>query len=234
MNRVLVVEDQALIAGEVRTALERQSYRVAIAGTGEQAIAMARTWSPDLLILDLMLPTPGPDGFEVLKTLRIEGCDAPVLILSARTLETDKVRGFRVGADDYVTKPFGMLELLARVDALLRRAQHDRGVRETWSPRTVLRFGPFLVRPATREILRGDQRFDLRPREFDLLVAMLSRPGVVCTREWLLEQVWEYSPDAVTRTVDTHIGALRRKLGIGESGPARIETLRGVGYRLIP
>jgi two-component system alkaline phosphatase synthesis response regulator PhoP len=234
MSRVLVVEDLRLIAEALQEALAQQGHRVRTAGDGAAALAAAHEWDPDLLILDLMLPPPGPDGFEVLRRLRIEGCDAPVLILSARTLESDKVRGFRHGADDYVTKPFGTLELMARVDALLRRAQHDRGTREAWAPRTELRFGSFRVRPAAREVYRDEVPVVLRPREFDLLLTLLQRPGVVCTRDWLLEQVWGYAPDVVSRTVDTHIGSLRRKLRIGDEGPGTIETQRGVGYRLVP
>jgi DNA-binding response OmpR family regulator len=207
---------------------------VQCAADGNAAIASAHAWDPDLVILDLMLPPSGPDGFEVLRQLRIEGCDAPVLILSARTLEADKVRGFRSGADDYVTKPFGTLELMARVDVLLRRATDDRGMREPWAPRTELQFGEFRIRPAARSITRGDTPIVLRPREFDLLLALLQRPGVVCSRDWLLEQVWGYAPDVYSRTVDTHIGSLRRKMGIGEHGPGTIETHRGVGYRLVP
>src|SRR5262249_21752303 len=160
--------------------------------------AAARTLSPDLIVLDLMLP--GMDGYRVLRTLREEGIDTPVLILSARGEETDKVLGFHLGADDYVAKPFGLLELLARVDALLRRAARARAKSKLGAPVT---FGDVEVDPGTHTVRRRGEPVLLRPKEYDLLVALLQRRGQVASRAELLEEVWGYSEEVYSRTVDT-------------------------------
>jgi DNA-binding response OmpR family regulator len=177
------------------------------------------------MLLDLMLP--GADGFRVLKTLRDEGARFPILILTARGEETDKVRGLKLGADDYVTKPFGVLELLARVEAVLRRAQPSNG-----TPPEVLRFGDIEIRTATRTVTKQGREVPLTPKEYDLLMALYRRNGAIAPRLELMTQVWGYSAAVLSRTVDTHIAELRRKLENGSPEPKHIVTVRKIGYRL--
>ncbi len=171
---------------------------------------------------------PGKSGYEVLKELRSEARDMPVLILTARGEETDKVLGFNIGADDYVTKPFGTLELLARVRALLRRGAPDR--RE----QPVEQFGNVEVNPASRTVFKRGNPVSLAPKEFDLLLALLERRGAVASRIDLLRELWDYNAEVVSRTVDIHIAELRRKLEDDPAKPVHILTVRKVGYRLEP
>jgi DNA-binding response OmpR family regulator len=223
---ILVVEDNADLAFGLRNNLEIEGYEVEVAGDGPSGLAQARATRPDLIILDLMLP--GLDGYRVLKALRDEGFDMPVLILTAHGQEADKVRGFRLGADDYVTKPFGILELIARVAALLRRtarAERDGG-------RARERFGDIEIDPATRTVYRRRETVPLTPMEFDLLVALVRRRGAVASRLDLLHEVWGHSSAVLTRTVDTHIAELRRKLEDNPAMPRHILTVRKAGYRL--
>ncbi len=228
MIRVLVVEDNPDLAFGLRNNLEIEGYQVEIAEDGLSGLKKTREWKPDLIILDLMLPAV--DGFRVLKTLREEGLQTPVLILTARGEEADKVRGLKLGADDYVTKPFSVLELMARVEVLLRRHASDA------KPGTPLeglqQFGTIVVDPARRTTLRDGAAVDLSPKEFDLLLALLARRGAVASRQDLLEEVWGYSAEVVTRTVDTHIAELRRKLEADPAIPRHILTARKAGYRL--
>jgi DNA-binding response OmpR family regulator len=232
VSRILIIEDNRGIVDGLTSNLTREGYRVQAAATGEEGLEAARRWEPHLVILDIMLPRM--DGYQVLRALRADGFTGPVLILSAKSEEVEKVRGFRVGADDYVTKPFSLLELIARIDALIRRTHGAGAGRAEWSPEAVLHFGDVTVQPATRDVRRADRPVMLRPKEFDLLLALLSRPGVVCGRDWLLEEVWGYADDVVTRTVDTHIVELRRKLEDDSARPRHILTVRGKGYRLVP
>ena len=227
MTRVLVIEDNRNLATGLRNNLEIEGYEVLIATDGTAGLAMARAESPDLIVLDLMLP--GTDGYRVLRTLREEGCDTPVLILSARGEETDKVLGFQLGADDYVAKPFGLLELLARVDALLRRAATARVRTKLAGPVT---FGDVHVDPGTHTVSRRGEPVTLRPKEYDLLLALLQRRGQVATRAELLEEVWGYSGEVYSRTVDTHVAELRRKLEHNAAEPEHILTVRKTGYRI--
>ena len=226
MSRVLIVEDNTDLAYGLRNNLEIEGYQVTVAEDGPQGLAEARRTPPDLLILDLMLP--GADGFRVLKTLRDEGARFPVLILTARGEEADKVRGLKLGADDYVTKPFGVLELLARVEALLRRARPP----EAGEPHEVFRFGEIAVDTATRSVTKGGRDVALTPKEYDLLVALIRRKGAVASRVELMRQVWGYSAAVLSRTVDTHVAELRRKLENGSPEPKHILTVRTIGYRL--
>jgi DNA-binding response OmpR family regulator len=226
MTRLLVVEDNADLAYGLRNNLEIEGYAVDVADDGPKGLASARARPPDLLILDLMLP--GADGFRVLKTLREEGARFPVLILTARGEESDKVRGLRLGADDYVTKPFGVLELLARVEALLRRAQGSANGQS----HEVFRFGNVVVDTASRTVSREGCDVPLTPKEYDLLVALLKRNGAVASRIELMKQVWGYSAAVLSRTVDTHVAELRRKLDDTTVEPRHILTVRKVGYRL--
>src|SRR5437870_103134 len=225
MTRILVVEDNADLAFGLRNNLEIEGYEVVVVEDGTQGLARARDAGPDLIILDLMLP--GLDGYRVLRVLRDEGRRMPILILTARGEESDKVRGLRLGADDYVTKPFGVLELLARVEALLRRtAPPAEGAGEPEQ------FGAVEVIPASRSVLRSGRPVALTPKEFDLLVALLRRGGAVASRMELLTEVWGYSAAVLSRTVDTHVAELRRKLETDPAVPRHILTVRKAGYRL--
>ncbi|MBK6424224.1 MAG: response regulator transcription factor [Gemmatimonadetes bacterium] len=227
MTRVLVVEDDPGIGEGLRLNLELEGYAVRIATTGPEGLDLARRWQPALVVLDLMLPLL--DGMQVLRTLREEGHDVPVLILSARGDEADRLRGFRLGADDYVVKPFSLPELLARVAAMLRRAGRSGGTaHERWE------FAGIVVDAGTHEVRRDGQPVALRPREFDLLVALLRREGRVATRTELLEEVWRYEADVVSRTVDVHVVELRRKLEPDPARPRHLLTVRKTGYRLVP
>lgn len=227
MTRILVVEDNRNLATGLRNNLEIEGYEVEVAEDGTQGLARARAIGPDLIVLDLMLP--GMDGYRVLKTLREEGIDTPVLILSARGEETDKVLGFHLGADDYVAKPFGLLELLARVDALLRRAAAAGSRTKLAAP---VAFGDVHIDPGTHTVRRAGETVVLRPKEYDLLMALVDRKGQVATRGELLEEVWGYSGEVYSRTVDTHVAELRRKLESNPAEPQYILTVRKTGYRV--
>ncbi|HKO15318.1 MAG TPA: response regulator transcription factor [Gemmatimonadaceae bacterium] len=226
MSRVLVVEDNLDLAYGLRNSLEIAGYEVLVATDGPQGIARARDSHPDLIVLDLMLP--GMDGYRVLRTLREHGLKLPVLILTARGEESDKVHGFRLGADDYVTKPFGVLELLARIEALLRRAGAWRA---SGSDAAVDRFGDVEVDRAARTVRRAGEPVELTPKEFDLLLALLARRGRVSSRTELLDAVWGYDASVMSRTVDTHVAELRRKLEQDAAAPRHILTVWKVGYR---
>ena len=229
VTNILIVEDNPDLAYGLRTGLEIEGYEVAVAEDGETGLARARQWLPDLVILDLMLP--GMDGYRVLKSLRDDGLEMPVLILTARGQETDKVLGFRLGADDYVTKPCGVLELLARVGALLRRSRMiDRGAHLAME--TIERFGDIEINPASRTVTRKGQPVALSPKEFDLLLTLVRRRGAVASRVELLREVWGHRVEVMTRTVDIHIAELRRKLEDDPSAPRHILTVWKAGYRL--
>jgi DNA-binding response OmpR family regulator len=222
MTRVLIVEDNPDLAYGLRNNLEIEGYEVEVAADGARGRERACAARPDVVILDLMLPEM--DGFRVLRALRAEGFSMPVLILTARGEEADKVRGLKLGADDYVTKPFGLLELLARVEALLRRPARR-------APDCV-RFGEIEVDRDTRAVTRGGVGVELAPKEYDLLVALIDRDGAVVSRLDLMRRVWGYSDAVITRTIDTHVAELRRKLELDPARPRHILTVRKVGYRL--
>ncbi len=270
MKRILVIEDNEDLAFGLRNNLELEGYDVHAAGDGRAGLEALRTSGADLVILDLMLPEM--DGFNVLKEIRRSGSKVPVLILTARGEEADKVTGLRLGADDYVTKPFGLMELLARVEALLRRAEvrgergsgsgelgpdgfrsgegrpgqsrargraadeRGAGAHESGDSRygsnAIVQFGEIEVNPATRTVTRDGAAVDLSPKEFDLLVTLIRHDGAVVSREDLLEEVWGYASDVVSRTVDTHVAELRRKLEEDPAMPRHILTARKAGYRL--
>ena len=224
MARILVVEDNADLAYGLRNNLEIEGHTVVVAEDGIDGLEAARTSAPDLIILDLMIP--GVDGYGVLKTLRGEGVDAPVLILTAKGEETDKVLGFRLGADDYVTKPFGLMELIARVEALLRRSGSGRNQADS-----ALSFGDVRVDVSARRVERAGEAVTLTPKEFDLLLALIGREGAVARRHELMKEVWGHRAAVVSRTVDTHVAELRRKLEPGAQTPRHILTVHKVGYR---
>lgn len=226
-GRILLVEDHAGVAAGLRAALEAAGHEVDHALTGEGGLARLHDSEPDLVVLDVMLP--GIDGLEVLRTLRAAGHTQPVLLLTALGQELDKVRGFRAGADGYAVKPVGVLELQARVDALLRRHRSSHnGVRQTWS------FGEITVDARTRGVRRAGQPIELSPREFDLLLYLLRLDGAAVHRSTLLREVWRYRHPVPTRTVDAHVKLLRAKLEVDPANPRHILTVRKVGYRLDP
>jgi len=227
--RILIVEDNANLALGLRNNLEIEGYQVDVARDGVAGLAMARDGVHDLVILDLMLPRM--DGYRVLEALRDDGHAMPVLVLTARGEEAEKVLGFRLGADDYVTKPFGLMELLARVRVHLRRAREASGRARAPLPACV-RFGDVEVEPATHAVRRAGVPVALRPKEFDLVVALLRRRGGVVSRLELLREVWGYSEVVVSRTVDTHVAEVRRKLEDDPTEPRYLLTVRKVGYRL--
>jgi DNA-binding response OmpR family regulator len=229
VTRILVIEDNRDLAYGLRNNLEIEGFAVEVCEDGRSGLVAARRSSPGLVILDLMLPEL--DGFRVLRALREAGSRVPILVLTARGEEADKVRGLRLGADDYVTKPFGLLELLARVEALLRRAQ---GGVPAAPQESVLRFGDVVVDTTTRVVSRGGAAVELAPKEYELLLALLRGKGAVIPRLDLMRQVWGYSDAVVTRTVDTHVAELRRKLEADPAAPRHILTVRKVGYRLQP
>ena len=222
MKTILVVDDERNIVELVRLYLEKEGFAVVAASDGEQALVQYERTGPDLVVLDLMLPKM--DGFEVCRELRRRG-DVPILMLTARSEDVDAIVGLELGADDYVTKPFNPRALVARVKAILRRTGATaRGGRP-------IEVGSLRIDPRRREATVGRRRLELRAREFDLLAALARDPGVVLTRDALLEDVWGTDFPGETRTVDVHVAEVRKKLG--EDGP-QVETVRGLGYRLVP
>ena len=221
MTRVLVVEDNVDLAFALTTALQSEGFDVVVAGTGPEGVG--RAGEADLIILDLMLP--GFDGYRVIRTVREAGINTPILVLTARGEEADKVKGLRLGADDYVTKPFGAMELLARVDALLRRS------RVSPAAPVVEHFGKVEVNRAARTVKRDGYPVALTPKEFDLLIALMDRAGSVVPRGELLSAVWGYQQGVSTRTVDIHVSELRAKLEPNPGQPVHIVTVRKTGYR---
>jgi DNA-binding response OmpR family regulator len=225
VKRVLVVEDQRDLASLLAHNLRHEGLDVRTIEDGREALPTVRSWQPDLVILDLMLP--GMDGFEILRGIRGEGRDLPVLILSARGDEQDRIRGFRLDADQYVTKPFSLVELLERVHALLRRATRRAGDQKSGA----LSFGDVVVDPAARSVTRRGDAVSLSPKAFDLLLSLIRRGGRVASRMELLREVWGYGPLVLSRTVDSHIAELRRRLEDDPANPRHIVTVFKVGYR---
>jgi DNA-binding response OmpR family regulator len=221
MRSIAVVEDEATIAQAVAARLRREGFQVETALDGPAGVKLCSSMRPDLVVLDLMLP--GLDGLEVCRRIQAER-PVPVLMLTARDTETDMLVGLGVGADDYMTKPFSVRELVARIHAILRRV--DKATRV--APATV-RIGDLEVDAAARRIRRGSKAVHLTPIEFDLLHRLAAHPGVVFSREQLLQDVWGYNDGAGARTVDSHVAALRRKLGAD-----LLRTVHGVGYALEP
>ncbi len=228
MTRVLVVEDSPDLAFGLRTNLEIEGYDIRVAGDGRTALREFDEFHPDLIVLDLMIPEL--NGYGVLQAVRERGSIVPVLILSATSEETAKIRGFRLGADDFVTKPFSVLELLARIEALLRRTRiHDRAPAEP--PDNWFRFADVEIDLASRRVYRQGALVDLSPKAFDLMIALMDRRGGVVRREELLREVWGHRREISTRTVDAHIVELRRKLEEDAATPRHFLTVRKAGYR---
>jgi len=234
--KVLVVEDEPALLDTLEYNLSKQGYKVSTAKDGLKALEMARQVTPDLMVLDIMLP--GMDGFEVCRILRQE-MSVPILFLTAKADEIDKIVGLEVGADDYMTKPFSMRELVARVKALLRRvrlvreeveATHQDAVQADF-PLERLVFDDLIIDLSRREVFFRGATFHLKPKEFELLVFMARNKGIVISRDLVLERVWGWDYDGGSRTVDVHVRWLREKIENDPANPTRLVTVRGVGYR---
>jgi DNA-binding response OmpR family regulator len=232
-EKVLVVEDDTTLLETLEYNLTRQGYEVLTATDGLVALDVAREGEPDLILLDVLLPSL--DGFEVCRILRRE-MNVPILMLTARTEEVDKVVGLEMGADDYLTKPFSMRELLARVKALLRRVRLIReeleaeGIESEASGEERLAFGDLVINLNRHEVLWQGESLRLKPKEYDLLVFLARNKGVALSRDLILERVWGWDYDGGSRTVDVHVRWLREKIETDPASPARLVTVRGVGY----
>jgi DNA-binding response OmpR family regulator len=229
MTRILVVEDSPDLAFGLRTNLEIEGYDIRVAGDGRAALRDFDEFRPDLVVLDLMIPEL--NGYGVLQTLRERGNNVPVLILSATAEETAKIRGFRLGADDFVTKPFSVLELLARIEALLRRARSTDATKLEPANQNAVRFGAVEIDLTSRRVYRLGRLVDLSPKAYDLMIALMNRRGSVVRREDLLREVWGHRREISTRTVDAHIVELRRELEEDAANPRHFLTVRKAGYR---
>lgn len=221
-QKILIVDDEVSIQELIRFNLEQAGFETEVAGDGIAAVEMFESYRPDLIVLDLMLP--GKDGYDVCKEIR-RTSNVPIIMLTAKETELERVLGLELGADDYITKPFSPLELVARIKAVLRRAS----TQETHDENEY-RVGNIFLEVDTREVKVQGDNVDLTRKEFDLLHIFMQEVGKVLTREVLLQKVWGYEYEGETRTVDVHIRHLRRKLG--PEGEARIETIHGVGYKL--
>jgi DNA-binding response OmpR family regulator len=227
-RRVLVVDDEPMVVEVVERYLQREGFEVATAGDGAEALALSRSWAPDLVVLDLMLPEL--DGLEVCRILQKES-SVPIIMLTARGEETDRVVGLELGADDYIVKPFSPRELVARIKAVLRRTNSEETHRP---PGDVLRFNGLTVQPTTRRVEAAGKPVDLTAREFDLLCFLASHPGQVFTREQLMNDVWDYTFAGDQSTVTVHIRRVREKVEVDPMKPRFIKTVGGVGYKFEP
>lgn len=227
-ERILVIEDERDIANLVRLHLRDQGYSVSLAADGDTGLreATARPW--DLIVLDLRLP--GTDGLEICRRVRGNSPAVPILMLTSKSSELDRVLGLELGADDYVTKPFSVLELTARIKALLRRARLPK--EEPARSLRAVSVGDLTIDPATRDAIVGDRKVDLTAREFDLLYHFAAHPGRVFRRAELLDSVWGYGHDGYEHTVNSHINRLRAKIEDDPGNPERIVTVWGVGYKM--
>ena len=235
-TKILIVEDEPTLLETLEYNFQRQGYEVSTADNGRLALEIARREQPEVIVLDVMLP--GLDGIEVCRILRQE-MSVPILMLTARADEVDKVVGLEVGADDYLTKPFSMRELIARVKALLRRvrlireevtAQADQAD-EFSRTGQVLAFDDLTIDLRRREIIRGEELLPMKPKEFELLVFLARNRGMVLSRDLILERVWGWDYVGDSRTVDVHVRWLREKIELDPAHPVRIVTVRGIGYR---
>ncbi len=224
---ILIVEDEPALCMTLRDRLRREGYAVECAADGVEGFEKATHGKFDLIVLDIMLPRR--HGFELCRDLRQKGCGTPILMLTARTQTSDKVQGLKIGADDYVTKPFDMSELMARVEVLLRRAAS-----QTADAPTVYQFGSICVDLRGTSVTRDGQPMKLSAREFQLLRYFVEHHGATLTREELLKQVWGYQGNVSTRTVDVHVAELRQKLEREPKQPELILTVQGLGYKFVP
>ena len=222
--RVLVVEDEFAIAKPLRNALEREGYLVSVTETGAAALKLARTWVPDVILLDLMLPDR--DGREVAREIR-SFSSVPIIMTTARAEETDRIVGLEIGADDYVTKPYSLGELIARIRAVTRRAKGAASQQAS-----TLGFKDLTLEPDTYRVFRGEDQLALSQKEFEILRMLMEHPGTVVSRADLVHGVWNLPLYEGSKTLDVHVSWLRKKLGDDAAAPAYIETVRGVGFRL--
>jgi DNA-binding response OmpR family regulator len=226
---IQIIDDNPTFTSAIKNVLEIEGYRVRVDHEGVSGLAFARLWAPDLVLLDLLLPDM--NGYDVLKALRAAGRTMPVLILTARCDEAEKVLGFRTGADDFVTKPFSLMELLARIVALLRRSRYTANT-DAGGDRSASLVPDIEINLSKRTVTRFGAPVELAPKEFDLLVALAVRGGAVVSRHELLREVWGHRDEIVTRTVDAHILSLRKKIEFDPTDPELILTARQAGYRL--
>ena len=231
-EKILVVEDEPTLQETIAYNLKKQGYEVTVIGDGHAALGAARSLEPDLLLLDIMLP--GLDGIEITRILRRE-MNVPIIMLTARDEEIDRVLGLEMGADDYLTKPFSMRELMARVKAQLRRSRlHQEELdhyAEKETPQETLSFGKLVINSTRHEVTLGGEALSLKPKEYELLLFFAEHRGQMLTREFILERVWGWDYVGDSRTVDVHIRWLRTKIEDDPSNPERIITVRGGGYR---
>ncbi|MCZ8513405.1 response regulator transcription factor [Paenibacillus filicis] len=230
-QKILVVEDEPTLARLLSYNLSQEGYETKVADHGGDGLQAALQQPFDLIILDIMLP--GMNGFEILSKLRQKGNKTPVIILTARNAEEEVVQGLKFGADDYITKPFGVAELLARVSAVLRRTMSEEQVQEKSSGgEKVITAGDLYIYPEKYEVLLNGESIPLRPKEFEVLLYLVQRPGIVVTRDDLMNIVWGFDYIGGQRTVDVHVSSLRKKLEMNQES-VQIESIRGVGYKLV-
>ncbi|GBG07710.1 DNA-binding response regulator [Paenibacillus agaridevorans] len=228
-HKVLVIEDEPTLARLLSYNLTQEGYETTVIDHGSEGLQTALQRGFDLIILDIMLP--GMNGFEVLSRLRQHGVRTPVIILTARNAEEEVVQGLKHGADDYITKPFGVAELLARVSAVLRRT-HNEDPAPVVSNEKVISIGELAIYPEKYEVVVNGEPIPLRPKEFEVLLYLVQRPGMVITRDDLMNVVWGFDYIGGQRTVDVHVSSLRKKLELGQQS-VQIESIRGVGYKLV-
>ncbi|MCZ8518331.1 MULTISPECIES: response regulator transcription factor [Paenibacillus] len=230
-QKILVIEDEPTLARLLSYNLTQEGYETKVVDHGSEGLQAALQQYFDLIVLDIMLP--GMNGFEILSKLRQKGNKTPVIILTARNAEEEVVQGLKYGADDYITKPFGVAELLARVSAVLRRTLADDGTQEkAGTGEKVISAGDLYIYPEKYEVLLGGESIPLRPKEFEVLLYLVQRPGVVVTRDDLMNIVWGFDYIGGQRTVDVHVSSLRKKLEMNQQS-VQIESIRGVGYKLV-
>ncbi|WP_274649687.1 response regulator transcription factor [Paenibacillus humicola] len=228
-QKILVIEDEPTLARLLSYNLSQEGYDVTVIDHGAEGLQTAMQRTFDLIILDIMLP--GINGFDILSRLRQSGITTPVIVLTARNAEEEVVQGLKRGADDYITKPFGVAELLARVSAVLRRTSLEDG-KPAESQEKVITIGELSIYPEKYEVILSGEIVSLRPKEFEVLLYLVQRPGMVITRDDLMNVVWGFDYIGGQRTVDVHVSSLRKKLELGQNS-VQIESIRGVGYKLV-
>jgi two-component system alkaline phosphatase synthesis response regulator PhoP len=226
---ILIIEDEPTLARLLSYNLTQEGYKTTVVEHGSEGLQTALEQAFDLIILDIMLP--GMNGFEVLTRLRQKGNETPVIILTARNAEEEVVQGLKLGADDYITKPFGVAEMLARVSAVIRRAKSGESQMDT-AEEKVIRIGDLQIYPENYEVHLNGEMIPLRPKEFEVLLYLAERPGKVVTRDDLMNAVWGFDYIGGQRTVDVHVSSLRKKLELNQQH-VKIESIRGVGYKLV-
>jgi two-component system alkaline phosphatase synthesis response regulator PhoP len=230
-QKILIIEDEPTLSRLLSYNLGQEGYEVQVVEDGALGLQAAVQNQFDLIMLDIMLPSM--NGFEILTKIRQKSIATPVIILTARNAENEVVQGLKHGADDYITKPFGVAELLARVSAVLRRTQSEEGgIKQSTSSDKAITFGEIQVFPERYEVLVNEELISLRPKEFEVLLYLVQRPGIVVTRDDLMNVVWGFDYFGGQRTVDVHVSSLRKKLELGQD-TVQIESIRGVGYKLV-